>query len=61
MESKFPTELLVQSRKVYLCKDTHIHNHKYITTRAVTGDRVETKYEMITEAQATPAVYMLLW
>lgn len=38
----------------------HAHNHRYMSTHAVTGDRVETKYEMITEAWATPAVYMRL-
>lgn len=55
---------LLNSRKVCLCRHTHTHTvtHNITThyTERVTGDRVKTKYGMITEAQATPVVYMVL-
>lgn len=55
---------LLNSRKVCQCRQTHTHTvtHNITThyTERVTGDRVKTKYGMITEAQATPVVYMVL-
>lgn len=39
---------------------SHIHNNTFCT-HAVTGDRVKTKYGIITEAQATPALYTVAW
>lgn len=49
MESKFPTESLVQSSKVYLCKDTHTHtvtNTLPLTQWQATGSEQSMKWSL---------------